>query len=79
MAPAAHVAEDGLIWPQWEGRHLVLWRLEAPEKGDARGVGQEWEDGWRSTLLETKRRGEGESLWRGDWEGGQHLKYKQNN
>uniref|UniRef100_M0RAW8 Uncharacterized protein n=1 Tax=Rattus norvegicus TaxID=10116 RepID=M0RAW8_RAT len=29
MAPATYVAEDGLIWHQWEGRSLVLWRLDA--------------------------------------------------
>ena len=28
MAPAACVAEDGFIWHQWEGRLLVLWRLD---------------------------------------------------
>jgi hypothetical protein len=33
--------------------------------------------GWRSTLLEAKRRGdEIGTLRRGDREGGQHLKYK---
>jgi hypothetical protein len=36
MASAIYVAKDGLIWHQWEGRCLVLWRLDAPEKGDAR-------------------------------------------
>jgi hypothetical protein len=30
MYPAKYVAEDGLIWYQWEGRPLVLLRLEAP-------------------------------------------------
>ena len=24
-----HGAEDGLIWHQWEGSILVLWRLDA--------------------------------------------------
>ena len=32
-----YVAENCLIWYQWEGRHLVLWRLDAPEKRDASG------------------------------------------
>jgi hypothetical protein len=32
MAPGGYVAEDGLIWYQWEGRSLVLWRLNAPSK-----------------------------------------------
>jgi hypothetical protein len=41
MAPATYVAEDYLIWHHWEGRSLVLWRLDAPEKGDARGVKRE--------------------------------------
>ena len=39
MAPAAYVAEDGLIWYQWEGRPLVLWGF------DARAVRQEWVSG----------------------------------
>jgi len=42
MAPTTYVAEDGLLWPQWEGMCLVLWRLDAPEKGDATGVRWEW-------------------------------------
>jgi hypothetical protein len=33
MAPAAYVAEDGLIGHQWEERTLVLRRLYAPVKG----------------------------------------------
>ena len=45
MAPATYVAEDCLVWPQLEGMDLVLWRLDAPEKGDARGVRREWVDG----------------------------------
>lgn len=27
MAPAGYIEEDGLIWHYWEGRLLVLWRL----------------------------------------------------
>jgi hypothetical protein len=27
MVPAAYVAEDALIWHQWKGIPLVLWRL----------------------------------------------------
>jgi hypothetical protein len=57
-----------LIWHQWEGRHLALWRLDAPGKGDARGVRWEWVGG--STLLEAKGRGGEGCLWKGDWEGG---------
>ena len=30
MAPAGYVAEDRLIWHQWEERHLVLWRFDVP-------------------------------------------------
>jgi hypothetical protein len=33
-----YVAEDGLIWYQWEGRPFVMWRLDSPAKGDARTV-----------------------------------------
>ena len=29
MAPAAYVAEDGLVGHQWEGPPLVPWRLHA--------------------------------------------------
>ena len=38
---------------------LVLWRLDAPEKGDVRGTRQQWIGGWGSNLLEAKRRGRG--------------------
>ena len=41
---------------------------------------QEWVSGWRSTLIEAKVRGQGigiGELWRGNWEGGYHLKCKQ--
>jgi hypothetical protein len=53
-----YVAEDGLIWHQWEGRPLVLWRLDAPVYGDAREVRQEWVSRWKSTLIEAKGSGE---------------------
>jgi hypothetical protein len=39
--PATYVAEDCLIWPQWEGMCLFLFRLEAPGKENAREV--KWE------------------------------------
>ena len=42
MAPAAYLAEDCLIWHQWEGRPLVLWKLDAPVYGNAKVVRQEW-------------------------------------
>jgi hypothetical protein len=38
MVPTIYVAEDCLVWPQWEGRSLALWKLKVPEKGDAKGV-----------------------------------------
>jgi hypothetical protein len=38
MAPNTYVAENYLVWSQWEGWHLVLCRLDAPEKGDTRGI-----------------------------------------
>jgi hypothetical protein len=54
MALATYVAEECLIWHQREERCLVLWRLDAPEKGDARRMKLEWVGGWGSTLLELK-------------------------
>jgi hypothetical protein len=36
MAPAAYVAEDGLIWHQREGSPLVLWRLDDAAKGNGK-------------------------------------------
>jgi hypothetical protein len=39
---ATYETEDSLIWHQWEGRCLFLWRLDAPEKEDDRRVKQEW-------------------------------------
>ena len=32
-------------------------RLDALVQGDARGVSQEWVNGWKSSLIEAKRRG----------------------
>jgi hypothetical protein len=40
VAPTTYVAEDCLVWPQWKGRCLVLWRLDDPEKGDTRGTSE---------------------------------------
>ena len=42
MAPNTYVAENYLVWSQWEGWHLVLWRFYAPEKVDTRGIRWEW-------------------------------------
>jgi hypothetical protein len=38
MALATYVAEDCLMWYWWKEKHLVLWRLDAPEKGYAKEV-----------------------------------------
>ena len=35
---------------------MVLWKLDSPEKGDARGVRWEWVGGCGSTLLEARGR-----------------------
>jgi hypothetical protein len=55
MASTTDIAEDCLIWHQWEGRCLLLCRLVTPVKGSAGGtrLGR-----WGNTLLEAKRRGE---------------------
>ena len=45
MVSAAYVAEDGLVGHQWEERPLVLRRLDAPVKVNARTGKQEWV-GW---------------------------------
>jgi len=71
IAPAAYIAEDCLIWYQWEWRCFILRRLDAAEKGNARVVRHEWMDGWRNTLLEAKGQGmwwwvDGGEIWKGD-------------
>jgi hypothetical protein len=70
MASATYVAEDCLSWHQWEGKPLVLWRLDALEMGDARGVRQEWVGGWvKEYPLRGKEEGGGMGgLWKGDGE-----------
>jgi hypothetical protein len=56
MAPDTYVAKDiatyCFICHQWDRKHLVLWRLVTPAKGDARGMrgggvqsGGEWNGG----------------------------------
>jgi hypothetical protein len=45
IAPAAYVAEDGLVEHQWKERPLVLWRLDAPAKQNARAM-KEWMGRW---------------------------------
>jgi hypothetical protein len=57
MAPVAYGAEDYLIWHQWEGSLLVLWRLNDPCKCAKAGGGR-----WgRSTPIEA----EGQSRMKG--------------
>lgn len=60
-APGKYIAEDYLIWPQWEWVCLIFQRLDAPER---------WND-WRAPSQ--KQRGEEmeKILERGDK--GQHL------
>jgi hypothetical protein len=51
---------------------VFLWRLDAPEKGDARRV--RWMGGWESTLLEVKGRGDGVGgLWKGGTRKGDNI------
>ena len=45
MAPAAYVAEDGLVGHQWEERHLIMGRLYAPVQRNGRARKQKWM-GW---------------------------------
>ena len=66
MTPATCIVEDSLVWLQWEGSRLFLWRPDASEKGDARGVRQEWVGGWGSTLLEANGRGFGRGFCEGE-------------
>ena len=60
MAPQYLWSRELLIWRQWEGWHLVLWRLDAPEKGDTRGIRWEW----------LGRQGQRGTSGRGEQEGG---------
>jgi len=55
IAPAAYVAEDGLVGHQWKEKSLVLPRLDTQCKGmsgQGREGGKGWVDGWESTLIE---------------------------
>jgi hypothetical protein len=70
MAPAAYVEEDGLIWHQWEGRPLVMWKLDDPGYGNVMALRQEWVGVSGSTLIEEGGRGGWDrGSWRGNWEG----------
>jgi hypothetical protein len=52
MALGTHVAEDCLVWPQWERMHLILWKVDTPGKRDAGGVKVEMGGCKRSNLSE---------------------------
>ena len=41
MTLAGYVAEDCLIWRHWEGKPLVLWRLDDPGWQNDRPLRQE--------------------------------------
>jgi hypothetical protein len=45
MAPAAYVAEDGLVGYQWEERPLGLRVFDAPKEGNARAGRWKWVGG----------------------------------
>jgi hypothetical protein len=61
------VAEDFLIWPQWEKIHLILERLEAPGKGEdwwgmgKHPLGSKGEEEWDEELWE------GGKGWSNSW------------
>ena len=69
MVPAIYIAEDGLIWHQWEERPLVKARFPSVGEGQGGEVGMgEWVGG--GTLIEA---GGGDGIggfWRGNWERG---------
>jgi hypothetical protein len=35
ITPGTCIAEDCLVWPQWERICFILWKLDGPEKRDA--------------------------------------------
>jgi len=57
MAPAAYVAEDGLVGNQWEKSPLVLCRFDTPVEGNARTGKLEGMGGSGSTLIEAGQGG----------------------
>jgi len=69
MAPAAYLAEDGLVGHQWEEKPLDLSRLESPVQENVRVRRQEGVGRWESTLIEGGRDGIG-GLWTGNQEKG---------
>jgi len=70
MAPAAYVAEDGLVGHQWEEKPFVLPRLDPSPLPQCRGMSGQggrkgWVDVWGNSL---RRRGRGNGIWMGNWE-----------
>ena len=63
-----YVREDGLIWRQREGRHWVLWRLDATVNLDTRRMRQEWV-GREHPLSGTRKESRVWGLQRGEQEG----------
>jgi hypothetical protein len=60
MVPAIYIAEDGLIWHQWEERPLVKARFPSVGEGQGGEVGMgEWVGG--GTLIEA-----GGGVWDGN-------------
>ena len=56
-APSTYIAEDCLVWPQWEKMHLTLERLEVPGTEEAwwwwwgHNLGDRGEEEWGEELL----------------------------
>lgn len=75
MAPGACVAQDCLVWPQWEKIHLTLWKCDTLGKRDA-GMGKVGMCGQAGSILQEVGGGwEVKSSERGTWKG-QILEYK---
>ena len=50
LPPGTWVEEDWLVWPQWQRKHLILWKLDNPRKRDASRSEVGWVGRWWSTL-----------------------------
>jgi hypothetical protein len=64
-APDTYIAEDGLVWPQWEKMHLIG-SLEAWGTGSWGHLGNRREEEWN------------EGLWEGEQDGGTSWTVKKN-
>jgi hypothetical protein len=42
MAQGTCVAEDCLVWPEWERMYFILWKLDAPRKRNDGGGEVKW-------------------------------------